>query len=119
MTTPEQPPYDPMSQPVGTPLGGGPSQPVPVRTVRKGPGWGAYLVTVIGLLLLVAVIVFVLQNDQQLQVKFFSYKHTYKKSAVALGAAALVGFLAGLFLGLIPWLSARRQLRARKHSQNI
>jgi len=61
----------------------------------------------------------VLQNDQQLQVKFFSYKHVYKKSSVALGAAALVGFLAGLFLGLIPWMSARRQLRSLKRHQNI
>ena len=119
MTTPEQPPHDPMSQPVGTPLGGGPSQPLPVQTVRKGPGWGAYIITVIGLLLLVAVIVFVLQNDQPIRIKFFSYKHDFNKSSVALGAAALVGFLAGLFLGLIPWLSARRQLRSLKRTHNI
>ena len=35
--------------------------------------------------------------------------------SIALGAAALAGFLAGLLLGLIPWLSARRKLHhARK-----
>jgi uncharacterized integral membrane protein len=112
MTTPEQPPYDPMSQTVNAPLGGGAAPAPPVRTVRKGPGWGAYLVTVIGLLILVAVIVFVLQNDQPIRVKFFSYKHDFKKSSIALGAAALAGFVAGLFLGLIPWMSARRQLRS-------
>ncbi len=119
MTTPEQPPHDPMSQPVGTPLGGGPSQPMPVRTVRKGPGWGAYVVTVIGLLVLIAVVVFVLQNDNPIDIKFFSWKHHFNKSAVALGAAALAGLVAGLFLGLIPWMAARRQLRALKRGQNI
>jgi uncharacterized integral membrane protein len=127
MTTPDQPPYDPNAtrqQSPGAPLGAGVppgagAAPVPVRTVRKGPGWVAYLVTVLALLLLAAVIVFVLQNDKSLQVKFFSWKHTFNKSSVALGAAAIAGFLAGLFLGLVPWLSARRQLRSIRRSQRI
>ncbi len=106
MTTPDQPSYDPnatsMSQPVGQ---GGSNQPA-----RKGPGWATYLVTILGLLILIAAIVFVLQNDYPLRVKFFSYDHTYNKSSIALGAAAIAGFLAGLLLGLIPWMSARRKL---------
>ena len=126
MTTPEQPPYDPNAatqqgygqQPLGAPLGAGPSQPLPVRSVRTGPGWFAYVVTVLALLVIAAVVVFVLQNDQPIQVKFFSYKHEYRKSSVALGGAAIAGFIAGLFLGLVPWVSARRQLRALKRARN-
>jgi uncharacterized integral membrane protein len=102
-------------QPVGAPVGAG-SEPVPGRTVRRGPGWGAYLITVIALVLLIAVIVFVLQNDARLTIKFFNWTKTNVKSSVALGAAALVGFLAGIFLGLIPWLSARRKVRSMRRS---
>jgi hypothetical protein len=49
-------------------------------------------------------------------VKFLNYRHTYRKSSVALGASAIAGFLAGLFLGLIPWLSTRRKLRALRRA---
>ncbi len=125
MTTPQQPPYDPDAttqqpfgqQPLGAPLGAGPSQPLPVRTVRRGPGWGTYLITILAILLLVAVIVFVVQNDAKIDIKFLSWKRTGIKTSVALGAAGIVGFLAGLFLGVIPWLSARRQLRSLKRGQ--
>ncbi len=119
MTSPEQPPFDPNAttqQPLPSPTRATPASPV--QTAKRGPGWGAYLVTVLALLILAAVIVFVLQNDQPLTVKFLNFKHTYRKSSVALGAAAIAGFLAGLFLGLIPWLSTRRKLRAlRRTSQ--
>ena len=117
MTSPEQPPYDPnatVQQPLPAPTRAAGTGPV--QTVKRGPGWGAYLVTVLALLILTAVIVFVLQNNQQLTVKFFSYKHTYRRSSVALGASAIAGFLAGLFLGLIPYLSSRRKLRALRRA---
>jgi uncharacterized integral membrane protein len=120
MTSPEQPPFDPNAtrqQPLPAPTRA-PGVP-PVQTVKRGPGWGAYLVTVLALVILAAVIVFVLQNDQPVQVKFLSFKHTYRKSSVALGAAAIAGFLAGLFLGLIPWLSARRKLRALRRTGQL
>jgi uncharacterized integral membrane protein len=120
MTTPEQPPYDPsqttVSRPAGTPLGAGSP---PAHRGRRGPGWGAYVITVIALILLIAVIVFIVQNDARLHIKFFGWDKYNVKSAYALGAAGLVGFLAGIFLGLIPWLSARRRLRSARRSGGI
>jgi uncharacterized integral membrane protein len=120
MTTPEQPPYQStVSQPAGAPLGAGPAQPLPVQTVHKGPGWGAYIVTIIALLVVAAVVVFVLQNTQRIDIKFLSWKHTNVKTAVALGAAGIGGLIAGLFLGLIPWVSARRKLRTLRKGGTI
>ncbi|HEX4432513.1 MAG TPA: lipopolysaccharide assembly protein LapA domain-containing protein [Frankiaceae bacterium] len=117
MTSPEQAPFDPnatrqQSLPVPTRAAGAP----PVQTVKRGPGWGTYLITILALLILAAVIIFVLQNNQPVTVKFLSYKHTYRRSSVALGASAIAGFLAGLFLGLLPWLSSRRKLRALRRA---
>jgi uncharacterized integral membrane protein len=120
MTTPDQPPYEPtVSQPAGAPLGAGPAQPLPVQTVRKGPGWGTYVVTILALLIVAAVIVFVLQNTQRIDIKFLSWKERNVKTAVALGAAAIGGLIAGLFLGLIPWVAARRKIRTMKKTGNI
>jgi uncharacterized integral membrane protein len=120
MTTPEEPRYDPsLTRPAGAPLGNGPAQPVPVRTVRHGPGWGTYLVTIVALVIVAAVIVFVLQNTERINIKFLSWKETNVKTAVALGAAGLGGLIAGLFLGLIPWASARRKLRAARRGDTI
>ena len=125
MTTPEQPSYDPNATSISHPVNPGygaatPSGPgsAPTQTVKRGPGWGAYAVTILGLLILIAAIVFVLQNDYPLRVKFFSYDHTYNKSSIALGAAGAAGFIAGLLLGLIPWMSARRKLRATRRSMH-
>jgi uncharacterized integral membrane protein len=127
MTTPDQPSNDPnatsISRPAspgyggGTPSGQGypPVQPTPVR---RGPGWGAYVITVLGLIVLIAAIVFVLQNDNPVQVKFFGWDHYFKKSSAALGAAAGAGLIAGLLLGLIPWMSARRKLRNARRGVN-
>jgi uncharacterized integral membrane protein len=120
MTSPEQPPYDPNAttqQPLPAPTRA--AGALPVQTVKRGPGWGTYLVTVLALVILAAVIVFVLQNNQPVTVKFLNYKHTYRKSSVALGASAIAGFLAGLFLGLIPWMSTRRKLRALRRAGQL
>jgi lipopolysaccharide assembly protein A len=120
MTTPDEPRYDPSyTQPAGTTLGTGPAQPIPVRTVRRGPGWGTYVVTIIALIVVAAVIVFVLQNTQRINIKFLSWKETNVKTAVALGAAGAGGLIAGLFLGLIPWVSARRKLRSLRRGDTI
>jgi uncharacterized integral membrane protein len=120
MTTPDHPTYDPnFTNPAGTALGTGPAQPVEVRTVRRGPGWGTYLVTIVALIVVAAVIVFVLQNTARINIKFLSWKQTNVKTAVALGAAGAGGLVAGLFLGLIPWVSARRKLRALKRGDTI
>jgi uncharacterized integral membrane protein len=125
MTTPEQPSYDPNATSISHPAspGYGASTPSgqgvpPTRTVRRGPGWGAYIVTLIGVVILVAAIVFVLQNDNPIQVKFFSWNHYFKKSSAALGAAAGAGLIAGLLLGLIPWMSARRKLKNARRGVN-
>jgi uncharacterized integral membrane protein len=120
MTSPDQPPFDPNAttfQPLPTPTraAGVP----PVQTVKRGPGWGTYLVTVLALIIVAAVIVFVIQNNEGLTVKFLNIKHHYRRSSVALGASAIAGFLAGLFLGLIPWMSTRRKLRALRRTGQI
>jgi uncharacterized integral membrane protein len=118
MTSSDEPPYDPIattqqSLPAPTRAAGAHS----VQTLKRGPGWGTYIVTVLALLIVAAVIVFVIQNDNEgLTVKFLSYKHHYRRSSVALGAAAIAGFLAGIFVGIIPWLSTRRKLRALRRS---
>ena len=120
MTSPEQPPFDPnATSQIPLPAPTRAAGVGPVQTVKRGPGWGTYIVTILALLILTAVIVFVLQNNQPVTVKFFSYKHTYRRSSVALGAAAIAGFLAGLFLGLIPWMSARRKLRAARRAGQL
>ncbi len=123
MTSPEQPPFDPNAttqQPLPPPTRAAPASPVqPAQPVKRGPGWGAYLITVLALVILAAVIVFVLQNNEPLTVKFLNIKHHYRKSSIALGAAAIAGFLVGLFLGLIPWLSTRRKLRALRRGSQL
>ena len=118
MTSPEPPPFDPNAttqQPLPAPTRAA-ATAVPVQTVRRGPGWGTYIITMLAILIIAAVIVFVLQNNQPVTVKFLNIKHTYRRSSVALGASAIAGFLAGLFLGLIPWMSSRRKLRAQRRA---
>jgi uncharacterized integral membrane protein len=120
MTTPDEPTHDPnFTTPVAGSFGSSPAQPVAVQTVRKGPGWGTYFVTIIALIVVAAVVVFVLQNTQRINIKFLSWKQTNVKTAVALGASAIGGLVAGLFLGLIPWVSARRKLRALRKGVTI
>jgi uncharacterized integral membrane protein len=86
----------------------------PVATTRKGPGWGTYLVTLVALVVLAAVIVFVFQNTQPIDIKFLNWKHHFDKTSIVLGAVAVGGLVVGLFLGLIPWMSSRRKMRAAR-----
>jgi uncharacterized integral membrane protein len=115
MVSPESPSYPP--QPPIEPL------PAPTRAAtpavqespsRKGPSWGTYLLTVVALIVLAAIIVFVWQNTQPIDIKFLSWKHHFSKTSWVLGAVAVGGLVVGLFLGLIPWMSSRRKLRAAR-----
>jgi uncharacterized integral membrane protein len=120
MTTPDEPTYDPnLTQQVSTPVSHSPAQPVAVQTVKRGPGWGTYIVTILALIIVAAVVVFVLQNTEHINIKFLNWKQTNVKTADALGAAAIGGLVAGLFLGLIPWVSARRKLRHLRRGDTI
>ena len=115
MTSPEQPSYDPNAATTSRASSPGydSGQPAPQNS-RSGPGWGTYVITIIAVLLLVAVIIFVAQNDQPVSIKFLNVRHDFDHTSIALGAAAVVGFLAGLLLGLIPWMSARRKLKSAR-----
>jgi uncharacterized integral membrane protein len=120
MTTPEEPRFDPnFTRPASAPIGSAPAQPLPARTVKRGPGWGTYIVTIIALLVVAAVVVFVLQNTARINTHFLGWKQTRVKTAVALGAAGAGGLIAGLFLGLIPWVSARRKLRSLRRGDTV
>lgn len=87
---------------------------VPETSTRKGSRSGTYFVAVVAFLVLAAVIVFVFQNTQPIDIKFLSWKHHFDKTSWVLGAVAIGGLLVGLFLGLIPWMSSRRKLRAAR-----
>ena len=50
-----------------------------------------------------------MQNTQPINIKSLSWREHFDKSSVALGAAAVAGFVAGLLVGLIAWVSARRK----------
>jgi putative membrane protein len=120
MTTPDHPTHEAeFTTPAAGSYGSTPAAPVPVQTVKRGPGWGTYFVTIVALIIVAAVVVFVLQNTQRINIKFLGWKETNVKTAVALGAAAIGGLVAGLFLGLIPWASARRQLRHVRRGDTI
>ena len=120
MTTPDEPTYDPnVTQTVGAPFTRDPAAPVAVQTVRRGPGWGTYFVTIVALVVVAAVVVFVLQNTVRINIKFLGWKQTNVKTADALGAAGIGGLVAGLFLGLIPWVSARRKIRTLRKGGTV
>ena len=68
----------------------------------------------VALVVLAAVIVFVAQNTQPIDIKFLSWKHHFDKTSIVLGAVAIGGLVVGLLIGLIPWTSSRRKLRAAR-----
>jgi uncharacterized integral membrane protein len=115
MVTPEPPSYEspPPGQPLPAPTRAA-TPAVPVATVRKGPGWGTYLITVVAVLVAAAVIVFAFQNTQPIDIKFLGWKHHFDKTSTVLISVAVGGLIVGLLLGLIPWISARRKLRAAR-----
>jgi uncharacterized integral membrane protein len=115
MVMPEPPSYEspPPHQPLPAPTRAA-TPAVPVATARKGPGWGTYLVTFVALLVAAAVIVFAFQNTQPIDIKFLGWKHRFDKTSTVLGAVAVGGLLVGLLVGLIPWMSSRRKLRAAR-----
>jgi uncharacterized integral membrane protein len=87
-----------------------PAQPEPAGRARSGPGWVAYLFTLIAAVIAIAVAVFIAQNTDKTTIDFFGTSKTLS-IAGALGIALAAGFQIGLLLGLIPALRAKRQLR--------
>jgi uncharacterized integral membrane protein len=112
---PPQPPQPPI-EPLPAPTRAATPAVAEVATPRKGPGWGTYLVTVMALVVLAAVVVFVLQNTQPIDIKFLTWKHHFDKTSWVLGAVAVGGLIVGLFLGLIPRMTSRRKQRAARRS---
>lgn len=109
---PSQPPVpsQPGSPPAPTP-GSGPRR-------RAGVPWTTYAITVLAFILIIIVVVFITQNTVHVQIKFFG-KTKSASVASALAGAAAVGFVAGLLLGLVTQIRARRELRAyRKADRN-
>jgi uncharacterized integral membrane protein len=115
MAMPETPSYPPQTPNEQLPAPTRATTPaVPEATARKGPRWGTYFVTVVALVLLAAVIVFVFQNTQPIDIKFLSWKHHFDKTSWVLGAVAVGGLIVGLLLGLVAWNSSRRKMRAAR-----
>jgi uncharacterized integral membrane protein len=115
MAMPETPSYPPQTPTEQLPAPTRAATPaVPEAGTRKGPRWGTYFVTVVALLVLAAVIVFVFQNTQPIDIKFLSWKHHFDKTSWVLGAVAVGGLIVGLLLGLVAWNSSRRKARAAR-----
>jgi uncharacterized integral membrane protein len=104
-------PGAPYAQP-GAPYAqpGTPPAPQQGRGLKQGPGWAVYAITVLALVLLTAVVVFIVQNTIQYQIKFFGWTG-YVSLAAAIGLAALAGLLVGLIVGFILQLPLRKRLK--------
>ena len=113
MSTPYPPADDRPLEPVET----SPTRGTQREQTKQGTSAATYVILILALLVIAAVIVFILQNTQPINVKFLSWHEHFSKSSVALGAAAVAGLIAGFFLGLIPWMSARRKLKAARHGR--
>jgi uncharacterized integral membrane protein len=83
---------------------------------KQGPGWFTYLLTLLAAIIAIGVAVFIAQNTDRTTIDFFG-THKSLSVAAALGIALAAGFLSGLFLGLIPALKAKRQLRQLRRAQ--
>ncbi len=82
---------------------------------RRGVAYTTYVITVAVLLLAIAVVVFVVQNDAQVSIWLFgSTKVMSVAGALAVSAAA--GLAVGLMIGLVPQLKLRRELRALRRN---
>jgi uncharacterized integral membrane protein len=89
---------------------GAPPAPTQGR-LKQGPGWGVYAVTVLALLLLVAVVVFIVQNTDTTEIQFFWWTGRVT-IAGAIGVGALAGLLVGLIVGFILQIPLRKRLKA-------
>ena len=89
---------------------GTPPAPPQGRGLKQGPGWAVYVITVLALVLLTAVVVFIVQNTIQYQIKFFGWTGSVSLAA-AIGLAALAGLVVGLIVGFILQLPLRKRLK--------
>ncbi|WP_131786901.1 lipopolysaccharide assembly protein LapA domain-containing protein [Protofrankia symbiont of Coriaria ruscifolia] len=86
-----------------------PAGPAPAER-RRGVGYSTYAITVLVLLLAIAVIVFVVQNDQRVNIWLFGSTHNMSLAG-ALAASAVAGLVIGLLIGLITQVKVRKELR--------
>jgi uncharacterized integral membrane protein len=93
----------------------GPVEPETEPRRRGGVGYTTYAITVAVLLLAIAVVVFVVQNDQRVEIWFFG-STKYMSVAGALAVAAAGGLVVGLLAGFIPQIKIRRELRALRRA---
>ena len=70
-----------------------------------------YAITVIALLLLVAVVVFIVQNTDKAEIQFFWWTGRVT-IAGAIGVGALAGLLVGLIIGFMLQVPLRKRLKA-------
>ncbi|MBL7497798.1 DUF1049 domain-containing protein [Frankia sp. CNm7] len=103
--------------PAGAPVEPAGTGPQPPGKRRHGVSWVVYAATVAVLVLAILVIVFVIKNDQPVNVWLFG---TTKRMSVAgaLSMAALAGLVVGLLIGLIPQVGLRRRLRAARRQHD-
>ncbi|KLL12373.1 MULTISPECIES: lipopolysaccharide assembly protein LapA domain-containing protein [Protofrankia] len=101
------PPAGPTPPPAGPAPAGG----------RRGVSYVVYAVTVLVLLLAIAVIVFVVRNDQRVNVWLFGSIHN-TSLAGALAASAAAGLVIGLLVGLITQVKVRRELRQYRRGRH-
>lgn len=95
--------------PPGAPQMGAPQKPHKVRRTRFGGTWVAMVLFALVLLVL---LVFILQNSQQVKISFFG-----ANGHLALGVAMLLAAVGGILLVVIPGVGRMIQLRrtARRH----
>jgi uncharacterized integral membrane protein len=78
-------------------------------------GYTTYAITVVVLLLAIAVVVFVIQNNQGVTITLFWTKR-HMSVAGALAASAAAGLVVGLLIGFIPQVKLRRERRALRRT---
>ncbi len=93
-----------------------PAGPVPAER-RRAVGYSTYAITVLVLLLAIAVIVFVVQNDQRVNIWLFGSTHNMSLAG-ALAASAAAGLLIGLLIGLITQIKVRKELRQYRRGKH-
>ncbi|MEJ5996995.1 LapA family protein [Corynebacterium sp. H130] len=111
MTTPEAPLNDDPSTP----------SPTPIETpkVRSSLAGGTWVALIFGILLLILLLVFILQNQQHVDLNLFTWSFSVPVG-VGFLLAAIAGALIMTIVGGIRMLELRRQVKAsRKATLNF
>ncbi len=93
-----------------------PAGPAPAER-RRGVGYSTYAITVLVLLLTITMIVFVVQNDQRVNIWLFGSTHNMSLAG-ALAASAAAGLVIGLLIGLITQIKVRKELRQYRRGKH-